>query len=83
MPMRVEDFARRFAGLPAEVVTARAVAPLKFCFIMLSSSGEKRRRRACSRRDKMQSLKLGEAAKVWNMDVTWCPAGRIGPAASW
>ena len=58
---RIEDFVMSFEG-PADVVPARAVAPLKSlldqCFPLLG----KRVRWACSLRGKMQSLNSGRRA---------------------
>ena len=52
---RIEDFAASFEG-PVDVVTARAVAPLKLCSLNAFRCWGKAAQRACSRRDKMQSL---------------------------
>jgi 16S rRNA (guanine527-N7)-methyltransferase len=76
---RIEDFATAFRE-PAEVITARAVAPLKSlldrCFPLLGTSG------AVGLFPKGQNaeLELGEARKSWNIKVNLVPS-RTDPAA--
>ena len=78
---RMEDFAQQFGG-PVDIVTARAVLPLKYllplCYPLLGKTG------AMSLFPKGQNaeLEVTEASKTWHMEVTLVPsrtdeAGRI------
>ena len=71
--MRVGDFVRRIAVLP-EVVTARAISPLKpliqMCYPLLGKSGVT----GLFLKGQNAELEVNEAAKVWAMDVTLVPS---------
>jgi 16S rRNA (guanine527-N7)-methyltransferase len=77
--MRVETFARSFKG-PADVVSARAVAPLKslldLCFPLLAKNGVT----GLFPKGQNAALELGEASDSWNMKVELVPS-RTDPAA--
>jgi 16S rRNA (guanine527-N7)-methyltransferase len=76
---RIEAFAARFAGR-ADVLTARALAPLKALldqsFPLLGTSGAT----ALFPKGENVELELGEAGKVWNIKVNLVPS-RTDPAA--
>jgi 16S rRNA (guanine527-N7)-methyltransferase len=76
---RIEAFAARFTGR-ADVVTARALAPLKALldqsFPLLGTSGAT----ALFPKGENAQLELGEARKVWNIKVNLVPS-RTDPAA--
>jgi 16S rRNA (guanine527-N7)-methyltransferase len=76
---RIEAFAARFMGR-ADVVTARALAPLKALldqsFPLLGTSGAT----ALFPKGENAQLELGEARKVWNIKVNLVPS-RTDPAA--
>jgi 16S rRNA (guanine527-N7)-methyltransferase len=75
---RIEDFAPAFEG-QAEVVTARALAPLKSllnqCFPLLGKSGVV----GLFPKGQNAELELGEARKSWNIKVNLVPS-RTDPA---
>jgi 16S rRNA (guanine527-N7)-methyltransferase len=80
---RIEDFAASFEG-PVDVVTARAVAPLKSlldrCFLLLGKSGAM----GLFPKGQNAELELGQAresrtAKAWTMNATLLPS-RTDPA---
>jgi 16S rRNA (guanine527-N7)-methyltransferase len=75
---RIEQFVNRFRG-PPEVVTARALAPLKslceLCFPLLGKSGAM----ALFLKGQGAELELGEASKLWSMNATLVPS-RTDPA---
>jgi 16S rRNA (guanine527-N7)-methyltransferase len=76
---RIEDFLRTFQR-PADVVTARAVAPLKslldLCFPLLGKSGVV----GLFPKGQNAELELGEARQSWNIKVNLVPS-RTDPAA--
>jgi 16S rRNA (guanine527-N7)-methyltransferase len=76
---RIEDFAPAFEG-QAEVVTARALAPLKSllnqCFPLLGKSGVV----GLFPKGQNAELELGEARQSWNIRVNLVPS-RTDPAA--
>jgi 16S rRNA (guanine527-N7)-methyltransferase len=76
---RIEDFVRAFQG-PADVVTARAVAPLKSlldqCFPLLGKSAMV----GLFPKGQNAELELGEARRSWNIKVNLVPS-RTDPAA--
>jgi 16S rRNA (guanine527-N7)-methyltransferase len=71
-PVRIADFARGFAGR-AEVITARALAPLR---LLLDHSFALWREGALGLFPKGQDVEaeLTEATKYWNMDATLVPS---------
>jgi len=70
---RIEDFAAHFQG-QVDVVTARAVAPLKSllgqCFPLLGKSGAT----GLFLKGQHAELELGEAAKTWLMNAKLVPS---------
>jgi 16S rRNA (guanine527-N7)-methyltransferase len=70
---RIEAFAARFTG-PADIVTARALAPLKTllgqAFPLLGTSGAT----ALFPKGENAELELGEARKSWNIKVNLVPS---------
>jgi 16S rRNA (guanine527-N7)-methyltransferase len=76
---RIEDFAARFQDR-ADVVTARAVAPLKslldLCFPLLGKNSAM----GLFLKGQNAELELGEARKIWNIKVNLVPS-RTDPAA--
>jgi len=70
---RIEDFAARFQG-QVDVVTARAVAPLKSlfgqCFPLLGKSGAT----GLFLKGQNAELELGEAANTWLMNAKLVPS---------
>jgi 16S rRNA (guanine527-N7)-methyltransferase len=70
---RIEDFAARFEGRP-DVVTARAVAPLKSllgqCFPLLGKSGAT----GLFLKGQHAELELGEAANAWLINAKLVPS---------
>jgi 16S rRNA (guanine527-N7)-methyltransferase len=81
---RIEDFAAQFRG-PADVITARAVAPLKTlvtqCFPLLGKTGAI----ALFPKGQNAEVELREAAdswaaQSWDVDVATVPS-RTDPAA--
>jgi 16S rRNA (guanine527-N7)-methyltransferase len=76
---RINDFASRFSG-PADVVTARALAPLAtllaHCAPLLGTTGA----RALFPKGQDVDLELREAAKSWSFDAELVPS-RTDPKA--
>jgi 16S rRNA (guanine527-N7)-methyltransferase len=70
---RVEEFARRFAG-KSDVVTARAVAPLKsllhLCYPLLGKTAAT----ALFPKGQSAQLELEEARQSWKLDATLVPS---------
>jgi 16S rRNA (guanine527-N7)-methyltransferase len=75
---RIEQFVDRFQGTP-EVVTARALAPLKWlcelCFPLLGKSGAM----ALFLKGQRAELELDEASRLWTMKAALVPS-RTDPA---
>jgi 16S rRNA (guanine527-N7)-methyltransferase len=71
-PMRIENFVESFHG-PADVVTARAVAPLKVLldqsFRLLESGGQ-----GLFPKGQDVEAELTEAARYWNMNASLVPS---------